>query len=110
MTIQLPIQKEEVVKQKRIALTGNHAVALAVKMARAEVIAAYPITPQTPVVEKLAEYVNNGELDAEFIPVESEHSAMSAVIGAQPWGRGLLPRRLHKAWRICTKTCQLPWA
>ncbi|MEM0468085.1 MAG: transketolase C-terminal domain-containing protein [Pyrobaculum sp.] len=86
MTIQLPIQKEEVVKQKRIALTGNHAVALAVKMARAEVIAAYPITPQTPVVEKLAEYVNNGELDAEFIPVESEHSAMSAVIGASAMG------------------------
>lgn len=77
---------ERIVKQKRIALTGNHAVALAVKMARAEVIAAYPITPQTPVVEKLAEYVNNGELDAEYIPVEAEHSAMSAVIGASAMG------------------------
>ncbi len=78
--------RERQIEQKRIALTGNHAVALAVKMARPEVIAAYPITPQTPVVERLAEYVNNGELDAEFIPVESEHSAMSAVIGASAAG------------------------
>jgi len=86
MTAQVVIPRERKVAQKRIALTGNHAVALAVKMARAEVIAAYPITPQTPVVEKLAEYVNNGELDAEYIPVESEHSAMSAVIGASATG------------------------
>lgn len=78
--------REKAVGQRRIALTGNHAVALAVKMARPEVIAAYPITPQTPVVERLAEYVNNGELDAEFIPVESEHSAISAVIGASAMG------------------------
>ncbi|MCU7787883.1 ferredoxin oxidoreductase [Pyrobaculum sp. 3827-6] len=86
MTAQLVAPKERKVAQKRIALTGNHAVALAVKMARVEVIAAYPITPQTPVVERLAEYVNNGELDAEYIPVESEHSAMSAVIGASAMG------------------------
>ena len=86
MTAQALVPKEKIVAQKRIALTGNHAVALAVKMCRPEVIAAYPITPQTPVVEKLAEYVNNGELDAEFIPVESEHSAMSAVIGASAMG------------------------
>ncbi|MBP1449176.1 MAG: ferredoxin oxidoreductase, partial [Thermoproteus sp.] len=73
-------------KQRRIALTGNHAAALAAKMAKVEVIAAYPITPQTPVVERLAEYVNNGELDAEFIPVEGEHSALSAVVGASAAG------------------------
>lgn len=86
MTAQVLAPKERKIAQRRIALTGNHAVALAVKMCRPEVIAAYPITPQTPVVEKLAEYVNNGELDAEFIPVESEHSAMSAVIGASAMG------------------------
>ncbi|MGB9704175.1 MAG: ferredoxin oxidoreductase, partial [Pyrobaculum sp.] len=86
MTAQVVAPKERKVAQKRIALTGNHAVALAVKMARVEVIAAYPITPQTPVVERLAEYVNNGELDAEYIPVESEHSAISAVIGASAMG------------------------
>ncbi|MFP3212245.1 MAG: transketolase C-terminal domain-containing protein [Thermoproteus sp.] len=86
MTAQALAPAERKVAQRRIALTGNHAVALAVKMCRPEVIAAYPITPQTPVVEKLAEYVNNGELDAEYIPVESEHSAMSAAIGASAAG------------------------
>ncbi len=83
MTLQLELGK---VRQKRIALTGNHAVALAAKMARVEVIAAYPITPQTPAVERLAEFVNNGELDAEYIPVEGEHSALSAVVGASAMG------------------------
>jgi pyruvate ferredoxin oxidoreductase alpha subunit len=86
MTAQALAPVEKKVAQRRIALTGNHAVALAVKMCRPEVIAAYPITPQTPAVEKLAEYVNNGELDAEYIPVESEHTAMSAVIGASAAG------------------------
>ncbi|KAA0015112.1 MAG: pyruvate ferredoxin oxidoreductase [Thermoplasmata archaeon] len=66
--------------------TANHISALAAKMARARVIAAYPITPQTTVVEKLAEYVESGELDAEFIRVESEHSAMTACIAAEAMG------------------------
>jgi pyruvate ferredoxin oxidoreductase alpha subunit len=63
-------------------ISGNEAVAEAVKLARPEVISAYPITPQTTVVEKLAEYVELGELDAEYIHVESEHSALSAAMGA----------------------------
>ncbi|MEM2889830.1 MAG: hypothetical protein QW358_00565, partial [Candidatus Hadarchaeum sp.] len=67
-------------------MDGNEAVALAAKLSRVKVISAYPITPQTTVVEKLAEYVSNGELDAEFIKVESEHSAMSACIGAAATG------------------------
>lgn len=67
-------------------IDGNEAAALAAKLARVKVISAYPITPQTTVVEKLAEYVSNGELDAEFIKVESEHSAMSACIGAAATG------------------------
>jgi pyruvate ferredoxin oxidoreductase alpha subunit len=62
------------------------AAAEAVKQAHADVIAAYPITPQTHIVEHLAELVNNGELDAEFIPVESEHSAMSVCIGSSAVG------------------------
>jgi pyruvate ferredoxin oxidoreductase alpha subunit len=62
------------------------AAAEAVKQANADVIAAYPITPQTHIVEHLAELVNNGELDAEFIPVESEHSAMSVCIGSTAAG------------------------
>jgi pyruvate ferredoxin oxidoreductase alpha subunit len=70
----------------RTLLTGNYAVAEAVKMSRAKLIAAYPITPQTTIVEKLAEMVEKGELDAEFIRVESEHSALAAVYGAAAGG------------------------
>ncbi|ACB40451.1 pyruvate ferredoxin oxidoreductase [Pyrobaculum neutrophilum] len=66
----------------KTALTGNHAVAYAVKMAKPHVIAAYPITPQTTIVEKLAEFVERGELKARFINVESEYGAMSVVYGA----------------------------
>jgi len=67
---------------QRTALTGNYAVAHAVKMAKPHVIAAYPITPQTTIVEKLAEFVEKGELNASFVNVESEFSAMSVVYGA----------------------------
>ncbi len=71
---------------ERHLLTGNHAAAYGAKFARAEVIAAYPITPQTTIVELLSEMVANGELDARYITVESEHSAMAAVIGASAAG------------------------
>jgi pyruvate/2-oxoacid:ferredoxin oxidoreductase alpha subunit len=66
----------------RKVMTGNYASAYGAKISRAEVIAAYPITPQTSIVEKLAEFVAAGELDAKFVPVESEHSAMAACISA----------------------------
>jgi len=65
-----------------MALTGNHAVAWAVRRARVKVIAAYPITPQTTIVEKLAEFIDKGEMDAKMIRVESEHSALATVYGA----------------------------
>lgn len=71
---------------QRMALSTNYAIAYAVKNCDVDVIAAYPITPQTTVVERLSEFVANGELDAEYIPVESEHSALSAVIGASAAG------------------------
>ncbi len=58
----------------------------AVKLTNTDVIAAYPITPQTHIVEHLAELVAEGELDAAFIPVESEHSAMSACLGSAAVG------------------------
>jgi len=63
-------------------ISADHAVAHGVRLARAEVIPAFPITPQTLIVELLSEFINDGELDADFMPVESEHSAMSAAIGA----------------------------
>ncbi len=71
---------------KRVGLEVSLAVAEAVKLARTEVISAYPITPQTHIVEKLSEIVAEGELDAESITVESEHSAMSACLGAVATG------------------------
>ncbi|RJX15725.1 pyruvate ferredoxin oxidoreductase [Candidatus Bathyarchaeota archaeon] len=71
---------------KRIAIECSHAISLAAKLANVDVVAAYPITPQTHIVEKLSEYVADGELDAEYINVESEHSAMSACIGASAVG------------------------
>jgi pyruvate ferredoxin oxidoreductase alpha subunit len=66
--------------------TGNKAVAAAVKEVKPDVVAAYPITPQTEIVEQIAEYVTSGELDSRYIPVESEHSAMAACIGASVTG------------------------
>ncbi len=72
--------------RKRLALTGNYAVAYAVKAMDVDVVAAYPITPQSPIVEKISEFIANGELDAEMIHVESEHSAISALVGASAFG------------------------
>lgn len=69
------------------ALTGNECVAQAVRLCRPDVIAAYPITPQSSVVEKLAAMVSNGELDSRIVDVESEHSSMSVVKGAALVGK-----------------------
>ena len=67
-------------------LMGNHALSYGAMLARAQVVAAYPITPQTQVVELLSEMCADGTLDARFIKVESEHSAMAACIGASVAG------------------------
>lgn len=68
------------------ALQGDEAVAEAVAQCDVDVVAAYPITPQTIIVEKLAEYVADGKFRGEFVPVESEHSALSACLGASLTG------------------------
>ena len=70
----------------RVSIEGSMALALAAKVAKVDVVAAYPITPQTHVIEYLSEFAAKGELDAECINVESEHSAMSACIGASATG------------------------
>ncbi len=67
-------------------ITGNKAVAYAAKAARVKVVAAYPITPQTTIVETLADIIEHGELDAKMIRVESEHSALAATLGAATTG------------------------
>jgi pyruvate ferredoxin oxidoreductase alpha subunit len=72
--------------KNRQAVTGAQAVANAMRQINPDVVAAYPITPQTPVVEYFAQYVADGAVETEMIPVESEHSAMSAVVGAAAAG------------------------
>lgn len=67
-------------------LSGNEAFAYGIRLARPQVISAYPITPQTIVVEKLSEMVEDGSLNSEFIHVESEHSALSCAMGASSVG------------------------
>ncbi len=70
----------------RTVIEGSHAVSYGVMLCRAQVIAAYPITPQTHIVEKLSEFCASGELQAKFLKVESEHSAMASCIGASAVG------------------------
>lgn len=71
---------------KRDRLSGNEAVAIAMRQINPDVVAAFPITPSTEVPQYFAAFVNNGQVDTEFIPVESEHSAMSACIGSEAAG------------------------
>lgn len=67
-------------------ISGDEAFAQGIRLARAQVISAYPITPQTIVVERLSEMVDEGELDSKFLHVESEHSALMAAMGASAMG------------------------
>jgi pyruvate ferredoxin oxidoreductase alpha subunit len=71
---------------KILALTGNEAAAYAMMQINPDVVAAYPITPQTALMQKFADFVSDGDVDTELILVESEHSAMSATVGASAGG------------------------
>jgi len=73
-------------KQILMGLNGDEAVAYAVKQVNPDVVAAYPITPQTIIVERFSEYVADGLVDTEFVAVESEHSALSSCVGAAAAG------------------------
>ena len=78
--------KAKITKGKRIGMTGDEAVANAAAVINPDVVAAYPITPQTIIVEHFSDFVHDGEVDTEFVCVESEHSAMSACVGASATG------------------------
>ena len=69
-----------------VCMTGDEAVAYAVKQSNVDVVAAYPITPQTIMVERFSKYVADGEVKTEYVCVESEHSAMSACVGSSLTG------------------------
>ena len=75
-------------------MPGNKALAHGVRLARVEVIPVFPITPQTTIIEYLADFVANGELDAEYIHAEGEHSCMAMAVGASLAGA-----------RVFTATC-----
>ena len=71
---------------KRDRMSGNEAVAYAIRQINPDVMPAFPITPSTEIPQMVSSYIANGQMDTEFIPVESEHSAMSAAIGAEAAG------------------------
>ncbi len=74
------------VKQETVPMNGDEAIAFAVKQCDVDVVAAYPITPQTIIVEKFSEYVANGEVQTEYVCTESEHSAITACLAASATG------------------------
>jgi pyruvate ferredoxin oxidoreductase alpha subunit len=80
--------------ERTVAVTGNEAVAEALRQTNPDVCAAYPITPQTDLMQRFSSFVSDGKVDTELILVESEHSAMSACIGASAGGG-----------RVATATC-----
>ncbi len=93
---------------EKLIESGNCAAALAVQLACAEVIAAYPITPQTPLTEKLSELIAAGEMDAEYVAVESEHSALAVCIGAA--SAGVRPFTATSSNGLLYMSEQLHWA
>ncbi|RLG80650.1 MAG: pyruvate ferredoxin oxidoreductase [Thermoprotei archaeon] len=113
---------------RMVVLTGNHAVAYAAKLARVDIVAAYPITPQTSIVEKIAELIESGDMDAVMINVESEHSALavcygSAIAGARvltatsshgllymhEWVHWAARARIPLVMAVTTRTIGTPW-
>ncbi len=98
----------------RVAMVGGDAVAYAMKQINPDVVAAYPITPQTIIMEKFSEYVANGDVDTELVRVESEHSAMSACVGASAAGARVMTatasQGLALMWEIVyiASSCRLP--
>jgi pyruvate/2-oxoacid:ferredoxin oxidoreductase alpha subunit len=115
--------------ENTMILTGNHAAAHAFRQAKVGVISAYPITPQSPVVEKIAEFIAEGSLKARFVKVESEHSALAVCCAASatgsrvgtatsahglelmyemlPWAAG---NRLPIVINLATRSLGAPWS
>ncbi len=92
---------------KRVGMEVSIAAAEAVALADVDVIAAYPITPQTHVVEHLSELVSSGHLDAEFVPVESEHSAMSTCVGSSAAGARTFTSTSSQGYALMSEICYI---
>lgn len=95
-------------KDRMEFISGNAAAAEAVRLARVQVVPAYPITPATTVPEKIADFIADGSLHAKFIPVESEHSAMAACIGASISGARTFTATSSQGLELMNE--MLPWA
>ncbi|MGC9963866.1 MAG: transketolase C-terminal domain-containing protein [Syntrophobacteraceae bacterium] len=92
---------------KPIGIEVSIAVAEAVGLCDVDVVAAYPITPQTHIVEHLSELVADGHLNAEFVPVESEHSAMSACIGSSAAGARTFTSTCSQGYALMSELCYI---
>lgn len=92
---------------KRVGMEVSIAAAEAVGLADVDVIAAYPITPQTHIVEHLSELVASGHLDAEFVPVESEHSAMSTCVGSSAAGARTFTSTSSQGYALMSEICYI---
>ncbi len=92
---------------KKIGIEVSIAAADAVGLCNVDVVAAYPITPQTHIVEHLSELVADGHLDAQFVPVESEHSAMSACIGSSAAGARTFTSTCSQGYALMSELCYI---
>jgi pyruvate ferredoxin oxidoreductase alpha subunit len=92
---------------KQIGIEVSLACAEAAGLCDVDVVAAYPITPQTHIVEHLSELVADGHLDAEFVPVESEHSAMSACIGSSAAGARTFTSTCSQGYALMSELCYI---
>lgn len=92
---------------KRVGMEVSIAAAETIALIDVDVVAAYPITPQTHIVEHLSELVANGHLDAEFIPVESEHSAMSTCVGAAAAGARTFTSTSSQGYALMVEICYI---
>ena len=90
------------------AITGNEAVAEAMRQINPDVVAAYPITPSTQIVENFAQFVADGKVHDEFVAVESEHSAMSACIGAAAAGGRVMTATSSQGLASCGRCSTSP--
>src|SRR3712207_7094772 len=94
-------------KQIRKSLSGNEAVATAMMQINPEVVAAFPITPSTEVVQYFSSFIANGKCTTEFVTVESEHSAISACIGASAAGARVMTATSSQGLRSEEHTSEL---
>ncbi|MBM4042400.1 MAG: pyruvate ferredoxin oxidoreductase, partial [Planctomycetes bacterium] len=94
-------------EQTRVSLTGNDAAAEALRQANPDVVAAYPITPQTELMHAFAQFHADGRVDTELVLVESEHSAMSACVGASAAGARVATATSSQGYALMVEVCYI---